>query len=82
MVVSEVGIMALIISQTLILVFQDPNLLYWVFLVLSLILQISVVAASEPSEHLFKSCVKKAILLKGYAVLVLILQIGFKLIND
>jgi hypothetical protein len=47
MIVSEVGIMTLIICQTLILVFQDPNLLYWVFLILSLILQISVVASSD-----------------------------------
>jgi hypothetical protein len=31
---------------------------------------------------LFKSCVKKSIILKGYATFVLILQILFKLIND
>lgn len=31
---------------------------------------------------MFKSCVKKAIILKGYAFFVLFLQILFKLIND
>jgi hypothetical protein len=41
-----------------------------------------VVSATSESVTLYQSCRSKAILLKAYAALVLILQIGFKLVND
>lgn len=41
-----------------------------------------MVSATKESVALYQSCRNKAILLKAYAALVLILQIGFKLVND
>jgi hypothetical protein len=63
--------------------------MYWGFLGLSLILQVSVVSSANSSTNdpekiyaFYKNCKNKAVLLKAYAAIVLVLQIGFKLIND
>jgi hypothetical protein len=74
-------IMLILILQSLTLVFQDPNLLYWGFLVFSLVLQSAVVSATEATKELYHKCVRRAIILKTYAIIVLILQIAYKLIN-
>lgn len=49
---SEMMILALLIVQTLVLAFQKPNLMYWGFLICSLILQAIVIAYSYGKKGL------------------------------
>jgi hypothetical protein len=82
MIFSEIMIMGILILQGLVLAFQEPNLLYWGFLIFSLTLQAAVVSATVEDISLYKKCERESITLKSYAAIVLVLQIGYHFVND
>jgi len=82
MIFSEIMIMGILILQGLVLALQEPNLLYWGFLIFSLTLQTAVVSATVEDLNLYKKCVRESITLKSYAAIVLVLQIGYHFVND
>lgn len=82
MIFSEMMIILILITQGFILVTQNPNLLFWGFLIFSLTLQTAVVSATEENPQMLRRCSYQSQILRIYSGWVLILQIAYHFIND
>ena len=82
MIFSEMMILVILIIQGLILATQQPNIMYWGFLIFSLTLQTAVVSASEENKSIISKCVLHSKILRLYSAMVLICQIGYLFITD
>ncbi len=82
MIFSEVMIIGILIVQGFILVFQAPNIMYWLFLIFSMILQVSVISFNEYSIKHARRCIIESCTLRIYSGIVLFSQIAYTFITD
>jgi hypothetical protein len=79
---SNMMILIILIIQGFILAFQQPNVLFWGFLILSLTLQRVVVSAGDQNPKLYKRCARQSRVLKYYSMFVIILQVIYHFLTD
>jgi hypothetical protein len=77
MIFSEMMILIILIVQGAIVAGQEPNIIFWGFLIFSFILQTSVVSITDNSRENLQKCAKNAKILQTYSMITTALQIVY-----